>query len=462
MGLASCEVVLDTYNLRLTKGSGIKTYGLTLIESLRRLGASVSVLSDRVLPKRRDEVLDEVHFFDPPPIPSLLPQRLRTLVDVLRLATGPQRPVAIRMKHVIQSRSHHPISQADRIYNVSDVYDRAHRLYRLTGRRTTIDLGAGGGVHGGLGVHGGAGGAGGAGGNGAARRRLWHATTPMPVRVRGTPMITTVHDLIPLRLPYMTRDHKKTFYGVVDEALRDSCLVLAVSEFTKRDLLDLFDIDERKIVVTWETYSPSVPLPENVDQDVVLGQHGLRPREYVLYVGNVDPRKNLGVLFQAMSAVPHDLPLVIAGRKSDRWDQEIEAAQAHLGVYDQRRLRRRLRLLDYVPAALLQVLYRNALCLVMPSLYEGFGLPVLEAMRHDCPVVCANRTSLPEIAGDAALYFDPERPYELSAQILALAGDKSRRPAMIDAGRAQAARFSPEEYTARVSAAYDQALARVS
>jgi hypothetical protein len=104
----------------------------------------VSVLSDRVLPKRRDEVLDEVHFFDPPPIPSLLPQRLRTLVDVLRLATGPQRPVAIRMKHVIQSRSHHPISQADRIYNVSDVYDRAHRSTgsRAGARRSTSARGA--------------------------------------------------------------------------------------------------------------------------------------------------------------------------------------------------------------------------------------------------------------------------------------------------------------------------------
>ncbi|HZJ71645.1 MAG TPA: glycosyltransferase family 1 protein, partial [Planctomycetota bacterium] len=193
-----------------------------------------------------------------------------------------------------------------------------------------------------------------------------------------------------------------------------------------------------------------------------LGQHGLRPREYVLYVGNVDPRKNLGVLFQAMSAVPHDLPLVIAGRKSDRWDQEIEAAQAHLGVYDQRRLRRRLRLLDYVPAALLQVLYRNALCLVMPSLYEGFGLPVLEAMRYDCPVVSADRTSLPEIAGDAALYFDPESPYELSARILSLVEDESRRPAMIRAGREQAERFSPEAYAARVGAAYDLALASAS
>src|SRR4030095_12056038 len=149
------------------------------------------------------------------------------------------------------------------------------------------------------------------------RRRVWHATTPMPIRVRGAPMITTVHDLIPLRLPYMTRDHKRSFYGVVEGALRDSCLVLAVSEFTKRDLLELFDVDESKIVVTWEPYSRRVPMPESEDQPVVLGQHGLRPQEYVLYVGNVDPRKNLGVLFQAMSAVPRDLPLVIAGRKSD-------------------------------------------------------------------------------------------------------------------------------------------------
>jgi hypothetical protein len=142
-----------------------------------------------------------------------------------------------------------------------------------------------------------------------------------------------------------------------------------------------------------------VPLPESVDQTVVLGQHGLRPHELPALRGQRRPAQETSRVLlpgdeRRALRLParHRRPQVGPLGAGDRWPRRRTSA-----CYDQRRLRSRLRLLDYVPAALLQVLYRNALCLVMPSLYEGFGLPVREAMRHDCAVVCANRTSLPEI-----------------------------------------------------------------
>ena len=417
MGLASCEVVVDTYNLRLAKGSGIKTYGVTLIDSLRRLGATISVLSDRVLPKQRNEVLDEVHFFDPPPIASLLPDRVRILVDALRLATGPQRPVPIQMRHVIQSSSHQPIAQADHIYNVSDVYDRSHRLYRLAGRRTTIDLGGSGG-----------------GGAGPGHRRLWHATTPLPIRVRGTPMITTVHDLIPLRLPYMTRDHKKTFYGIIDQALRDSCLVLAVSEFTKRDLLELFDVDESKVVVTWETYSPSVPLPESVDQTVVLRQHGLRPHEYLLYVGRVERGKGIPGLLEAyrsLRASVTDAPtLVLAGETS----MDVRAE----GV----------RVLGRVSEPEKWDGLAGALAAVVPSPRESLSLLALESFAVGTPVL--GSAASPVVRGHVqrsragVTFEDPATFVDAVAEV------RRERAALARSARRYAARYRWE----RVVAAY--------
>jgi glycosyltransferase involved in cell wall biosynthesis len=443
MSLSSCEVILDTYNLRLLKGSGIKTYGLTLIDGLRRLGATVSVLSDRILPRQRHALLDEVHFFDPPAVASALPRKLRLAADVLHLLSRPQHPVAVRMQNVLPSRSLRPMARADHIYNVAEIYDKAHRLHRLFMSSASVAMDT----------------------RRTPRpvpRRIWHATAPLPVRIPGVPMVTTIHDLIPLRLPYMTRDHKRTFYTTVGSSLRDSRLVFAVSEFTKRDLTGLFDIDPAKVVVTYQSYRRSRPIPEHVDHETILQQHGLRRQQYVLYVGNVDPRKNLGLLFQAVGTLPGDVPIVIAGRKQDDWHKELEAAQAYLGVYDRRRLRRRLRLLDYVPDPMLQVLYRNATCLVMPSLYEGFGLPVLEAMRHDCPVVCSDATSLPEIGGDAALYFDPRDAFQLGCHLRTVIEDPERRESMVRAGRERVALFSPERYAERLDAAYARVLAETA
>ena len=260
----------------------------------------------------------------------------------------------------------------------------------------------------------------------------------------------------PLRVPYATLDHKKTFHRLVSDALRDSALVLTVSECTRRDLLTWFQVPEEKVVTTWQAVPHMPDLPAGVDPALALRPYGLEPGRYVLFVGNIEPKKNLVALAQAMSMLGDDLPLVVVGRKAWLYEEQLEQMESVLGLATNRRssARERLLLLDWVPTPTLRVLYTHAACLAFPSVYEGFGLPPLEAMRHDCPVVCSDNSSLPEVCADAALYFDPDQPDDILARIETVLGDEDERKRMVAEGRRRVAHFSPERYAERLGAAY--------
>src|SRR5258708_9811473 len=138
--------------------------------------------------------------------------------------------------------------------------------------------------------------------------------------------------------------------------------------------------------------------------------------QYILFFGTVQPRKNISRLIEAFAKISkngegaHDLQLVIVGKKGWQYE-EIFAAPEKFHVSD------KVKFLDFVSDDDLPSLYENALCYVLPSLYEGFGLPVLEAMKYDCPVIISNVSSLPEAGGDAALYVDPENVTDIAEKI---------------------------------------------
>lgn len=267
-------------------------------------------------------------------------------------------------------------------------------------------------------------------------------------------MVTTIHDLIPLRLPYTTLDNKQFFYRLMRDALRDSDLVLTVSECSKQDILTFYDIPEERVVVTYQSLPAKKASSDKRQSFSLLKNYGLTPGRYVLFVGNIEPKKNLATLIKAMSLLQNDLPLVVVGRKAWLWEEQLQAAQRYFGSIESERLR----LLDYVPSAVLSALYSQALCTAFPSLYEGFGLPALEAMSHGCPVICSNASSLPEVCGEAALYMDPHDPDGLYAHIESLQEDVCLRARLIEAGYRRVEYFSPERYAERLSAAYSQIL----
>ncbi|HET9449299.1 MAG TPA: glycosyltransferase family 1 protein, partial [Aggregicoccus sp.] len=316
------------------------------------------------------------------------------------------------------------------VYNLPECFERANRLFQHTRLLTRL----------------------------APRRppRIWHATYPLPMTVRGAKQLTTVHDLIPLRLPHTTLDDKEFFFGLVREAVRRSDLVLTVSEHTRKDLLEQFDVAPEKVVVTYQPVPEPAPGVARREAQRLLRTHQLRSGEYLLFVGNIEPKKNLGRLLEAYAGIDTELPLVVVGRKAWLWEQELRKAGPLLEGSARRPPR--LRLLDYVSREDLDALYANAALLAFPSLYEGFGLPPLEAMSLGCPVLTSETSSMPELCGEAALYVDPYSVGDLRAKLTRMLESEPLRRQLALKGREQVRRFNMQDYRRRLSQAYLQVL----
>ncbi|HUP44364.1 MAG TPA: glycosyltransferase family 1 protein [Thermoanaerobaculia bacterium] len=248
--------------------------------------------------------------------------------------------------------------------------------------------------------------------------------------------VVTIHDLTYKRFPDLLQ--RETLHNLSAHMTREIAAagaVICVSESTRRDLLEFYEADARRIVAI-HSGMPGLPAPEPVP--------GL-PDRYLLFVSTIEPRKNLGVLLDAYARLRksgrYAGSLVVAGRigwKSDEMARRLrEPGVVHV---------------DYVPPARLATLYRNADVFVFPSIYEGFGFPVLEAMAHGTPVIAARSSSLPEIAGEAALYFAPSDVEGLIAALERLLDDAPLRAAMVEKGKAQAAKFTWEDAAEKTAA----------
>jgi glycosyltransferase involved in cell wall biosynthesis len=217
--------------------------------------------------------------------------------------------------------------------------------------------------------------------------------------------------------------------------LKRARAVIAVSESTKQDLQMFYSLGANKIQVVPGGYDQS-RYRVGLLAPRIKQQYGLP--SYLLYVGNLLPHKNLHRLLQAFAPISRKSPhtLVIAGRKDPRYYPPLEAEARALGVQE------RVRFLDYVPAADLPALYAAADVFVLPSLYEGFGLPILEAMACGTPVIAAHTSSMPEVASDAAVLVDPHDVPAISMAIESALGNAGMREAMRRRGLARVTQFS--------------------
>jgi glycosyltransferase involved in cell wall biosynthesis len=274
--------------------------------------------------------------------------------------------------------------------------------------------------------------------------------------------VVTIHDLILTKFPTVRastlspliyRLKNLAYKVIISLAVRRAKKVIAVSEFTKKDLSDKFKISPRKIEVTLEGVAnlsrgrDSLFVQKLDDRKTLLSYNIISKEEagadgaddFVLYVGNAYPHKNLEALLSVFSGLHQKHPglrLVLVGREDYFYKRLKESAKA-LSLWHENIAESPVVFPGYVPDAELEVLYRQAKFYVFPSLYEGFGLPALEAMAKGCPVASSNRSSLPEILGDAALYFDPEDKGDMFSKMDRLFLDKELREVLIKKGHRQ-------------------------
>jgi glycosyltransferase involved in cell wall biosynthesis len=274
----------------------------------------------------------------------------------------------------------------------------------------------------------------------AGRCDLFHATDFVlpPTRAPG---ILTVHDLSFLRFPECAHPHLRRYLmRVVPRSLKRAARILADSQATREDLVQLLGVPAEKVAVVYggveERFSPA---PEPARDAELVERFGLSA-PYILSLGTLEPRKNYVRLMRAYERAWEeaggDFPeLVIAGGKGWLYEEIFETHRAL-------RVREHVHLLGFVEDRFLPALYRCAWLFVYPSLYEGFGLPPLEAMACGCPVTCSNAPSLPEVVGDAALLFDPMDEAAIAQALRRGVEDSQLRERLRAAGLARAAGFT--------------------
>ena len=280
------------------------------------------------------------------------------------------------------------------------------------------------------------------------------STAPARGRFRR---VVTIHDLLYRVVP-------DAHFGVLGLGMRvliplaahRSHRVIVDSQSTRADVRRFLHVPERKLDVV-ELGVGATPAGAAAPEAELRARHGLGSRPVVLSVSAKRPHKNLERLLEALAAIaPERRPvLVIPGYRTPYEAVLRERADA-LGIGDD------VRWLGWVSGPELEGLYALSAAFVFPSLYEGFGLPVLEAMRRGVPVACSDRSSLPEVAGDAALLFHPEDPRAITAAIERLLGDRAEAERLRVAGRAQSARFTWAATARATAASYDRAMRRGS
>jgi glycosyltransferase involved in cell wall biosynthesis len=275
---------------------------------------------------------------------------------------------------------------------------------------------------------------------------LWMPIQALPIFRRSRlKTAITIHDLA---FKYFPRDFERKDFYKIDSfsnfAIRHSDKIIAISHSTKKDILKFYpEIPEEKIRVIYHGFDKEIFAKERSQEEEQVLKNKLQIKgDYILYTGAIQPRKNLLILIEAFESLKKSSAfagqLVLAGEKA--WLSEKIVQKAKDNPFSQD-----IKLLGKVKFADLGILFRGASVFAFPSLYEGFGLPILEAFASKIPVVCANNSSLPEVAGDAALYFENNNTQDLAQKIQQILENPELKNSLIQKGLQQLEKFSWEK-----------------
>ncbi|MCL2097416.1 MAG: glycosyltransferase family 4 protein [Bacteroidales bacterium] len=269
----------------------------------------------------------------------------------------------------------------------------------------------------------------------------------LPEKIRS---VVTIHDLIFLRYPeYYTFIDRKIYTCKYRSACRRADLIIAISEQTKQDIMEFFGIDEQKIRVVYQGCDPQFYTQADDDAKSRVKELYRLPDNYVLYVGTIEQRKNLLSLVKAMELLPPSLKLVAAGKPTSYFHTVQEYIR-------QRRLEDRICFQHQVKFADLPAIYQQAQAVCYPSLFEGFGIPLLEALNSRVPLVASNCSSLPEAGGPDSLYVNPLDHEAIAEALRKAIEDETTRRQMIEVGIKFAANFREERVAKNLWKVYQE------
>jgi O-antigen biosynthesis alpha-1,3-rhamnosyltransferase len=278
---------------------------------------------------------------------------------------------------------------------------------------------------------------------------LYHETGFVPVAADNMPVIYTLYDLSLLKYSEEHPRERVWFFNLFfKRRLPYAAHIITISEFMRAEMLHELPVTPEQ--VTAIPLAPDVSFFPRLHEDVakMLDFNNL-PKDYILFVGTLEPRKNLSILIKALALVKSEIPLVLVGWHGwgdKEWFQDVQRLGLEGRVYRT----------GYIDEETLAGLYSGARIFIYPSFYEGFGLPVLEAMSCGCPVICSRAASLPEVAGDAAIFFNPHSPRELAQAIEGLLGSEQMRLGFAEKGLKRAHTFSWDTTAAKTLDVFKQ------
>ncbi|MBP3776875.1 MAG: glycosyltransferase family 4 protein [Prevotella sp.] len=274
--------------------------------------------------------------------------------------------------------------------------------------------------------------------------QLYHGLSgelPIGIRKSGIRSVVTIHDLIFLRHPeYYHWIDTKLYAWKFHQTIKEADRIIAISERTKQDIMEYGHISDERIRLVYQSYAPRFSTAVTPDQQQEVRQRYLLPERFILNVGTIERRKNLRLAVDALSLLPSDIHLVAVGRQT-KYAQTLPQSN-------------RLHLLSGVPDADLAVIYSLAEAFVYPSRYEGFGIPIIEAIAAGLPVVACTGSCLEEAGGPSCLYVDPDDVEGMAAALLSVLEGADGRDERIRLSQQYIERFRGTDVAGQVLAVY--------
>lgn len=427
MSIASnLRVGIDGFNLALPHGTGVATYARTLAQAMQGLGRQIDLIYGlNVDPKSAREQRETLFYA------ALAegrsgeegPARVTPWGYVRRTFSTPMARNLVEVPasgRVVRRGMSARVPEHNRLFTLNRLFWVGRRYLKRYGRLMPVRM--------------------------PEPPAIMHWTYPVPVRLLGARNVYTVHDLVPLRLPYLSLEDKRYHERLLRACIAESDHLLTVSETSRADIIEYLQVQSDTITAIHQAVPglPGFTADPAHDASQLRALFDLEPQGYFLFYGAIEPKKNVGRLIEGYLGSATETPLVIAGPAA--WNSEAELRLLGSGNGTLLKRSEKVRRIDYLPPEQLGLLVRGARALTFPSIYEGFGLPPVEAMQAGVPVIAGNGGALPEILDGAGLLVDPYDPAAIGGAMIRLDREPDLCADLIDRGRRRAGAFAIGPY----------------